>query len=230
MTDLSFHRQILAKILKDFCEDPDISGLVGFKGGTAAYMFYGLPRLSIDLDFDMIKPELPDTAFQKIGNILMKYGTIKDMHEKRYSFLWELSYRKNSPRLKVEINKRNFGSSFEIKYYLGIPLRVMVKKDIFANKLVAMYERECKANRDIFDVHYFLDNGWEINEDIIKVRTKLNTETIMKNLISLLKKKSASRILSGLGDLLDDDKKKWAKSNLIKDTIFLLNLYVKNRN
>jgi hypothetical protein len=37
-----------------------------------------------------------------------------------------------------------------------------------------------------------------------------------------LNKKPESRILSGLGDLLGDDLKKWAKANLIKETVFLL--------
>lgn len=34
-----------------------MSSVLGFKGGTAALLFYGLPRLSVDLDFDLIKPE-----------------------------------------------------------------------------------------------------------------------------------------------------------------------------
>jgi len=226
MTDLKLHKQILTRILRDIFKDAGLSHLLGFKGGTAAYIFYELPRFSVDLDFDLLipglKPEMSRDLIEKITPILMKYGNIKDVFEKRFSVLFEISYETKSQNIKVEINKRNFGSQYEIKYYYGIPLRVMLKEDMFANKLVAMYERECKANRDIFDVHFFLDKNWNFNQKIIRNRTGMDYAILFKKLIKLLKKKPESRILSGLGDLLDEDLKKWVKANLLKETMFLL--------
>ena len=46
----------MGQILKDIYTDVSISPLLGLKGGTCAYFFYGLPRFSVDLDFDLQKP------------------------------------------------------------------------------------------------------------------------------------------------------------------------------
>ncbi len=55
--DIARHRTILFQILKDIYSDSEISPYLGFKGGTAAVMFYGLKRFSVDLDFDLLDPE-----------------------------------------------------------------------------------------------------------------------------------------------------------------------------
>ncbi len=51
MFDLSKHRFILVQILKDVYSDGKLGRYLGFKGGTACYLFYNLPRFSVDLDF-----------------------------------------------------------------------------------------------------------------------------------------------------------------------------------
>jgi hypothetical protein len=43
-----------------------------------------------------------------------------------------------------------------------------------------------------------------------------------------LGKMNDRNILSGIGELLDAKQKEWAKANLRKDTIFLLQLMLKN--
>jgi len=52
--DIATHNNLLVQILKDIYSDTDISPFLGFKGGTAAYLFYDLPRFSVDLDFDLL--------------------------------------------------------------------------------------------------------------------------------------------------------------------------------
>ena len=44
------HKNILLQILKDIYTDTSIAPFLGFKGGTAALLFYDLPRNSVDLD------------------------------------------------------------------------------------------------------------------------------------------------------------------------------------
>jgi len=51
------HQLIMGRILKDVYTDVSIAPLLGFKGGTCAYFFYGLPRFSVDLDFDLFSPD-----------------------------------------------------------------------------------------------------------------------------------------------------------------------------
>jgi predicted nucleotidyltransferase component of viral defense system len=224
MTDLKLHRQILTRILGDIFKERELSQSLGFKGGTSANFFYELPRFSVDLDFDLLKPEMSETIIEKITPIVTKFGKLKDVFEKRFSLLFEISYSAKSQNIKVEINKRDFGSAYEIKYFYGLPVKVMLREDMFANKLIAMYERECKTNRDIFDVWYFLDKNWNFNKEIIKKRTEMDYAALFRKLINMLKNKSESRILSGLGDLLDEDMKRWVRLNLIKETIFLLKI------
>ena len=38
--DTTIHKSIMLKILKDIYADTNIGPVLGFKGGTAAYMFY----------------------------------------------------------------------------------------------------------------------------------------------------------------------------------------------
>jgi predicted nucleotidyltransferase component of viral defense system len=51
--NLTAHKTILFQILKDIYKETRISPYLGFKGGTAASLFYGLDRFSVDLDFDL---------------------------------------------------------------------------------------------------------------------------------------------------------------------------------
>jgi len=66
------HQLIMGRILKDVYTDVSIAPLLGFKGGTCAYFFYGLPRFSVDLDFDLFSPdEIKQTLlFDTIRKIL----------------------------------------------------------------------------------------------------------------------------------------------------------------
>jgi len=224
MLDATNHKNILIHILKDIYTDATIGPFLGFKGGTAAYLFYDLNRFSVDLDFDLLDSSNELYIFDRIQKILQEYGTIKESLKKRYTLFFRLSYIDNHQNIKVEINLRNFGSRYEVKSYLGISMKVMVKEDMVANKMVAMTERIGKANRDIFDTYFFLKNNWSINEQIIEKRTGLSMHQFLKNCINTLESMSNVGILSGLGDLLDAKQKIWVKDKLRTETIFLLQL------
>ena len=64
--DISGHKTILFQILKDVYSDTTIAPFLGFKGGTAALMFYGLDRFSVDLDFDLLDESKEDHVFEKV--------------------------------------------------------------------------------------------------------------------------------------------------------------------
>ena len=130
--------------------------------------------------------------------------------------------------IKVEINRRSFNSKYVIESYLGIPMKVMVKEDMFAHKLVAMYERVGRANRDIFDINYFMHNSWKANRMIIETRMNMSYKEFITKCIKILEKVKSSELLAGMGELLTDKQKIWVKTNLIKDTIFLLNLEIES--
>ncbi|MEX2054065.1 MAG: nucleotidyl transferase AbiEii/AbiGii toxin family protein [Candidatus Colwellbacteria bacterium] len=226
--DTGKHKNILVKILKDIYTDATIGPFVGFKGGTAAYLFYELSRASLDLDFDLLDETKEDAVFAKVEEIAKQYGKIKEHRKKRFNLFLMLSYEDEAPNIKIEINLREFGSQYEVKSFLGISMKVMIQKDMFAHKLVAMYERMGKANRDIFDVWFFGQKDWPINKGIIEKRTKMSFGGFLKKCIEALEKLPNRDILAGMGELLDGKQKVWVKTKLKDEVVFQLKLRLEN--
>ena len=226
--NIATHKNILIKILKDIYTDSSLGPLLGFKGGTAAYLFYGLNRFSVDLDFDLLNATKEQEVFEKAEKIVSKYGTVREKTNKKYTLFILLSYSEEAQNIKIKINKRSFDSQYEVKNYLGISMLVMRSEDMFAHKLVAMTERRKIANRDIFDNHFFLNSDWEINREIVEQRTKTSFANYLKRCIDFLEDKSERGILSGMGELINEKQKSWVKSKLKKETIFLLKLMLEN--
>ena len=225
--NISTHNSILLKILKDIYSEPTISTVLGFKGGTAAALFYGLDRFSIDLDFDLLDAAKEDYVFERVKTILEKYGNLKEANKKRFNLFYMLSYNQkdiNVQNVKVEINRREFGSKYEIFSTLGISMQVMVKEDMAAHKLCAMYERIGKSNRDIFDVQFFLSHEWPVNKKIVEDRMGVSYKEFLQKCIDQMEKFKAHDILSGMGELLNEKQKDLVRSKLKTETIFLLKL------
>ncbi|SYZ71963.1 conserved hypothetical protein [Candidatus Zixiibacteriota bacterium] len=218
------HKHILLQILKDIYTDTKIAPHLGFKGGTAAFIFYGLTRFSVDLDFDLLDDSKGDIVFERVERIIKKYGTIRDASRKRFSIFFLLSYEENTQNIKVEINCRSFGSRYEVKTYLGISMLVMVQEDMFAHKLMAMQERIGRTSRDIYDVWFFLEHNWPINKEIVEERAKMPFARVLEKSIAALEKTSDRSILQGVGELLDRSQKDWARAKLRTETIFLLRM------
>lgn len=229
--DTTKHKNILVKILKDIFTDHALGPVLGFKGGTAAYLFYNLNRFSVDLDFDLLEPAKEDFVFEEVKKILEKYGALKEAAKKRKRLFFLLSYDEKEPgaqNIKVEINLIDFGSKYDVKAYLGISMKVMVKEDMAAHKMVAMYERESRTNRDIFDIWHFLQNDWPINKEIIKKRTGMSFGDFLQKCIILVEKVNNKNILAGMGEFLDERQKAWTRAHLKEDALFQLKLKLEN--
>lgn len=220
--DYAKHKNILLQILKDIYTDTSIAPYLGFKGGTAAFLFYDLNRDSFDLDFDLLDKSKEQTVFETTQKIVASYGKIVDSQIKRFNLINIISYDTKSQNVKIEINRRDFGSHYELKTLLGISMMVMVKEDMFANKLMAMYERVGKTSRDIYDVWFFLKNIWPINKEIVEQRSGMPFEEILQKLIDQMEKMDNRNILVGLGESLTESQKDWARAKLRPETIFLL--------
>lgn len=227
------HKNILVQILIDIYSDTTISPYLGFKGGTAAYLFYGLERFSVDLDFDILDESKEDYVFDQVEKIIRKYGVIKEAQKKRFNLLFLLSYdnkEKNAQNVKIEINRRFFGSKYEVHFFNGVSMLVMIKEDMFAHKLVAMHERLGKTSRDVFDVWFFSKSNWEINREIVEKRTEKSYKTFLKICIKELEEMSNNNILYGVGELLTEKQKAWVKSKLKFETILQLKLRLESEN
>lgn len=220
--DYSKHKNILLQILKDIYSDTSIAPHLGFKGGTAALLFYDLTRDSVDLDFDLLDESKEQTVFEKTQKIVAGYGKIVDSRIKRFNLINIISHDTKSQNIKVEVNRRQFGSKYDLKTLLGISMLVMVREDMFAHKLMAMHERVGKTSRDIYDAWFFLKNNWPINKEIVEQRSSKTFKEILQITAEQLEKMDNKHILDGLGDFLTEPQKDWARAKLKTETIFLL--------
>jgi predicted nucleotidyltransferase component of viral defense system len=216
MTDLNKHKFFLVQILKEIYSDIELANCLGFKGGTALMFFYDLPRFSVDLDFNLIKEEKEKIVYEKVRKILIKYGKIHDEAPKYFGPLVVLDYGPGDRKLKVEISNRQFGDRYEIKNLLGINMKVMVAPDMFAHKLCALLDRSSIANRDIFDCWFFLKNHVPVNKTIV--------ESIQK-CIGSIELVNDRILLHGVGELLNEEMKKFVRKDLKAEITGLLKFY-----
>jgi len=226
------HLLVMGRILRDIYSDTSISSLIGFKGGTCCYFFYELNRFSVDLDFDLLVNDeaTQEKVYEKVGNMLKPYGEVKDRYIKHNTIFFLLSYGDVDHNVKIEINVRtlmlNIRENYELKEYLGISMLAAKKDYLFAGKLAALTNRKTVAMRDIYDVWFFAKNNWDINVEALKARTGKTIKEHIADCVSVIEAVKENEILRGLAELLPDEKAKvWVKTNLRKETIFLLKNY-----
>jgi len=214
------HKVHLTNILMDVYKNSFLSEVLGFKGGTAGMLFYDLPRFSVDLDFDFVKKDqdLIIKATQEINNIVESKYTVVDKSTKLNTLFWVLSYGKGFSRVKIEVSTREVPHNrYLLQNYYGTSIKLITISDMIAHKMVAILDRAITANKDIFDTHYFLKSKYagDINYDIIKHRTGLEPKDFYIKLLGFLDKVNNKNILSGLGEVLTDSQKDWAKAKLL---------------
>lgn len=217
--DITKHKTNLTNILIDIYKDSLLSSNLGFKGGTATMLFYGLSRFSVDLDFDLISNEVnPQKVIDKLTKLLSAKYTIKDQSTKFNTLFWLISYEKGEHNIKIEISTReNPYNHYTNQSFYGVAVKTLDIKDIIAHKMVAFTERPSVANRDLFDIHYLLgtEHAGNINYEIIKLRTGKDPKEFYLFLLSLVEKINPNNILEGLGEVLTNPQKDWAKAKLL---------------
>ena len=182
-------------------------------------------NFSVDLDFNLIDATKEDVVYEKVRRILLKYGTIFDEAKKFYGPIIVLDYGVGERKLKVEISNRIFDNRYEVKNMLGINIKVMVSADMFAHKLCALLDRSSLTNRDIFDIHFFLNQRTPINQNLVETRMGLTLPDYLQQCIELLQKHSDKGMLDGLGELMNEETKKFVRYKLRTETISLMLFY-----
>lgn len=215
MLDKDLHRKIMYQILQDIFNS-ELASFLAFKGWTACYFFHNLDRFSTDLDFDLVKSY--ENIDEKIINILKKYWKVKI-----WKFNIKLSYKENGVNIKIDINRKIWkNNSYEINNFYWTDILTQDKTTIFANKLVALTQRN--ANRDIYDVYFFFENNFKINEKVILERTWKTKKELFKQILTKLEKLwNNYKILDWLWEVLKDEKhKSFVKNDLVKKLIWIL--------
>jgi len=225
------HQLLMGQILRDIYTDTSLVPLLGFKGGTCAYFFYNLSRFSVDLDFDLLSFGIDkQSIFDKIVSILGKYGRIKDSYLKQNTVFALLSYGDEDHNIKVEISTREdipkIRKYFVQTEYLGISMFAAKKDYLFASKISALTLRTETAMRDVYDIYYFAKNNWGIDKSVLELRTGKKFTEQISDCIALVESIKDSKILDGLGELVDDKEKDWIKAKLRKEVVFYLKNYL----
>jgi len=219
------HYTVLIKILKAIYTDPMLRTVLGFKGGTAAVLFYGLPRVSVDLDFDLLDSAQEHMVFERLKESLHQFVIIKDATKKHNTLFFLIDYQTGAKNIKIDISRRGAPASFQVKTYLGIPMAVMNKTDMITGKLAALPTRKKFAARDLYDLWYFLEHEWEVNEALLREKTGLALRDALNHAIQKIENLHDRQLLQGVGKYLSEKQKVWVRNNLKKDLLFLLKLY-----
>jgi len=225
MVEINKHKFFLVQLLKDIYSDLNLARILGFKGGTALMLFHELPRFSVDLDFNLIEPGKKDEVYEHVRQIALKYGSIRDEAKKHYGIIIVLDYGQHERNLKIEISNRNTDDHYETRNYLGINVRVMELPDMFSHKLCALLDRNILTNRDVFDCHFLMQKRIPIRQAIVEERMQMSLDAYLQKCIDAVENLSEKRILSGLGELMDMETKKFVKTRLKQETLTLLRMY-----
>jgi len=216
--DITKHKTHLTNILINVFKNSVLSSALGFKGGTAAMLFYKLPRFSVDLDFDVVG-EIGGVTNQMTKLLSSRYE-IKDHSSKFKTLFWMVSYGTGLAKIKIEISTRNNPyNHYNLMPFYGVTVKTLDISDMIAHKLVAVTERTRIANRDLFDIHYFLGSPYsaDINYEIIKLRTGKTPREFYESLLNFVSDINPETILTGLGEVLTGPQKDWAKAKLIPE-------------
>lgn len=215
MLNTEQHRTIMFNIVKDIFNS-DIGKYLAFKWWTATYFLHKLDRFSTDLDFDLLDNSKHIDV--ELEEIVQKYWTVKKWNK------LTLSYGEYDVNIKIDINRTiRENNKYEILDFYGTDIKVQDKWTIFANKLVALTERH--TNRDIYDISFFFNNSFPINEHIIQERTWVDLSSLLKIIKDKLEKLSENyKILDGLWEVLDDEQKKIVKNTLISNLIGIIQM------
>jgi predicted nucleotidyltransferase component of viral defense system len=225
MLDVNKHKFFLVQLLKEIYADPALACSLGFKGGTALMLFHDLPRFSVDLDFNLTDAIDEEVVYIRLRTIIKEHGSIRDEASKHYGLLLVLDYESGGRNLKIEVSNRSYPDEYELRDYLGISMKVMSLECMFTHKLMAILDRSSITNRDIFDCWFCMKQRVHLRKAILDLRLKESLPEYLERCTDAVSGISNTRILDGMGALLDPGLKKWVKNSLKDEFISLARMY-----
>lgn len=228
----AYHKVQLYRLLIHLVDDSFLAQNLYFKGGTAAAMLGWLDRFSVDLDFD-IQPEIDIKEIQaRLKTIFEKLDfQIKDQSQKALQFFLKYKAKegqRNTLRLDI-LPTASVKNRYQPLYLTEIDRYVycQTKETMTANKLVALIDRfkehKTIAGRDLYDIHYFLSQGFDYEAAIIEDRTGLKVIKYFQQLIEFIQKKVTQRVVDqDLNFLLLPSKFRQIRQTLKVEVLMLL--------
>jgi predicted nucleotidyltransferase component of viral defense system len=229
----SEHKAWLYRVLIGIYDNPALSEVLYFKGGTCAAMLGLLERFSVDLDFDYVGESvdllkiraLLEAVFEDLGLVISDQSKVVPQYFLKYK---SLSGKRNTIKIDVTVPPP-MSNIYETKRFSEIDRIITCQstETMVANKLVALMDRFEKsgtiAGRDLYDIHHFFMKGYRYNEKIIRERTGLDTKQFLPKLINFVQKNITTKILNqDLNTLLPYDQFNRIRKTLKLETLVLL--------
>jgi len=228
----ALHKAIMLRVLTHILDDLYLSKALYFKGGICASMLGYLDRFSVDLDFDVKDKAAIKKVRKELENIFNKLDlTIKDSSNNVVQYFLRYDAPKDSRNtLKIDAVDTPYKNSKYEKVILPEINRYAIcqtQDTLFANKLVATINRfeinKSIAGRDIYDIHHFLQAGYDYNKKLIEERRGVNADAYIKQLIEFIEINITQNIINqDLNFLLDYKKFNAIRKSLKSETISLL--------
>ena len=230
----NIHKAWLYRTLEAIADDPYLSKVLYFKGGTCASMLGWLDRFSVDLDFDYAGEHADiEKTRATLEALFAELGLgIKDFSKNgiQYFLKYENSGRNT---LKIDVSFPVYKSSVYLSQrFLEIDriFTCQSQETMFAHKLCTLTDRFQKtghiAGRDLYDMHYFFMNGYEYNSDVIKERTGYSPDFFFKSLIIFIEDNVTDRLITeDLSALISPQKFKILRKVLKRELVQFLSLH-----
>lgn len=231
------HKAWLCRILTGIADDPILTSLLRFKGGTCAAMRGIIDRFSVDLDFDLIDDSKNDIVQKHLETLFKKMKlTIKDRSAKvpQYFLKYPSSGTAHAPdtrnTIKVDVTfPPPTSNDYEPIRFMEIDriIQCQTIPTMFANKLVALTERYDRygtiAGRDVFDIHTLFLAGYDFKKEILEERTGLSAKKYLSRVLEFLEKKVTQTIIDqDLNTLLPPKQFRHIRTSLQQETIMML--------
>jgi predicted nucleotidyltransferase component of viral defense system len=226
------HKVQLMRLLTALVDNPYISRMSHFKGGTCAAMLGYLDRFSVDLDFDIEKQADVHRVEKNITSIIVRLGLdVKNKSSK--TLFYTLKYtagdgERNTLKLSF-MGEDMEGNVYEKKYIPEIDRFVSCQtiETMLANKLIALTNRYKKNNniaiRDVYDIHYFFEQGYKYDSKIITLRTGKAAKEYFKEVVQFIEEKISEKdITNDLSFLLEYNHFQALRKTLKQETITLV--------
>jgi len=230
--DQALHKTIMIRVLIKILDDTFLSQNMFFKGGTCASMLGYLDRFSVDLDFDIKSKEVNAEISKRLEVIF----TTLDLEIKDYSknvLQYHLKYdapvgSRNTLKIDaVDVPYKNNNYENALLTEINRYATCQTKETLFTNKLVTLIDRYDKHNaiagRDLYDIHHFLKNGFDLKEDLIVERRGVDIKTYLKQLIEFINEHVTQTVINqDLNFLLDYKKFNAIRQTLKDETVAML--------
>lgn len=228
----ALHRSIMLRVLINILDDRFLSKNLYFKGGTCSSLLGYLDRFSVDLDFDVKNKENVGEIQKNMEMIFNNLGLeVKDSSKNTVQYYLKYQAPENLRNtLKIDAIDVPYKSNEYEKNLLTEINRFAIcqsKSTLFANKLVAVMDRYEKnksiAGRDIYDIHSFFIQGFDINDAVIRERRGVDTTSYLKELLIFIEKNITDTIINqDLNFLLEPRTFNAVRKTLKEETLALI--------